>query len=178
MLILGIDPGLSGALSLVECSSLNPPMLMACIDVPTHGEAAKRRVLTSAVYGWLQDRKVSVAYIERAQAMPDQGASSGFIYGRAVGSLEATTLCAGIKLKTAEPSSWKRYFGLLGTGKASSLELARTVICGSKQSLMRAKDHNRAESMLIAVYGAVMECVMPRIGVIEKNGTLIIGQAG
>lgn len=174
MIVLGIDPGLGGALALVDCASGGRPFLVAARDVPTVGEDARRRVFVGGVLEWIFERKVEidVAYIERAQAMPDQGASSGFIYGRAVGALEATVLCAGVRLKTAEPAVWKRRFGLtakqLGTGpdeftkrKAASRALAIRNIDGAKEKLELAKDHNKAEAMLIAVFGAMLEHAQP-----------------
>ena len=155
MRILGIDPGLSGALAVLEIEDHGFD-LISVIDVPTVGEAAKRRVWIGPLTEWLMEINPApeVAFIERAQAMPEQGASSGFIYGRAVGALEAAVLCSGIRLRTAEPSSWKRKLGLIGKGKAESQALAVKMISGLGEALDRKKDHNRAEAMLIAIYGA------------------------
>jgi len=172
VLILSCDPGLGGALALVACAPQCRPVLVAAIDVPTVGDAAKRRVWIAPLTEWLLEReKAEVAFIERAQAMPDQGASSGFIYGRAVGALEATILCAGVRLRTAEPSVWKRQMGLLKQDKKASLALARVAIDGAADHLELAKDHNKAEAMLIAVYGARQMGVMVKMPAIELKLT-------
>ena len=156
MRILGIDPGLSGALAVLDFPYDTHIDLISVTDVPTVGEGPKRRVWIGPLLEWLCEINPApaCAFIERAQAMPEQGASSGFIYGRAVGALEAAVLCSGIRLRTAEPASWKRKFGLIGKGKAESQALAVKMISGLGESLDRKKDHNRAEAMLIAIYGA------------------------
>jgi hypothetical protein len=161
-LYLGVDPGITGALSIVDCAPGRTPALVSCIDVPVAGEGAKKRVAVGKLSEWLDkhDANIKVAYIERAQAMPDQGSSSGFLYGRCVGALEATVLLHGIPLRTAEPSVWKRAMGLSKQGKPASLANARLLVTGSSEALTRAGDHNRAESMLIAVWGATQQGVL------------------
>ena len=155
MRILGIDPGLSGALAVLDFVDFDST-LVSVIDVPTVNEKAKRRVWIAPLTEWIMelDPAPSFAFIERAQAMPEQGASSGFIYGRAVGYLESAVLCAGMRLRTAEPASWKRKLGLIGKDKAESQALAQKLVKNIGDSLTRKKDHNRAEAMLIAIYGA------------------------
>ncbi len=168
MKILGVDPGLEGGLAVLDCQPRRRPELISVLDVPTIGEDAKRRVWAMPLLEWLYERRPDVAYIERAQAMPDQGATSGFIYGRAVGALEMAVLASGIKLKTAEPQTWKREIGIARVKKANgdtdvpatkrlSLELAADAIAAAAEHLMYASNHNRAEAMLIAVFGAWRE---------------------
>lgn len=154
MRVLGADPGLSGAFSVLECAPNCVPRLVSCLDAPVVGIKAKRRLAVGKIAEWLVPLEAEQAFIERAQGMPDQGASSTFIYGRATGAAEATILLCGVRLRTAEPTVWKRDMGLLKQGKAASLQLARTAIRGAAEILAREKDHNRAESMLIAVFGA------------------------
>lgn len=173
MLVLGVDPGVTGALSIVDCAPGRTPALVACIDVPIHGEGAKKRVHAAKLADWLEPfaADIKVAYIERAQAMPDQGSSSGFLYGRCVGYLEATVLLSGIHLRTAEPSVWKRAMGLRGQGKPASIANARLLVTGSSEALARKGDHNRAESMLIAVWGAIQQGVLIPISFQEVRVT-------
>src|SRR5262245_15041936 len=86
--VLGVDPGIHGGLAIVEFSE-NGPRLLAAIDVPVIGTVAKERVDAIALQQWLLEHGPQHAFIERAQAMPKQGASSGFKYGRATGAIEA-----------------------------------------------------------------------------------------
>jgi len=80
--ILGIDPGVRGGLALVEINDGAAPQLLEAIDIPVTGVSAKERVDVLAIRAWVMAHQPQHAYIERAQALPKQGASSGFKYGR------------------------------------------------------------------------------------------------
>jgi Holliday junction resolvasome RuvABC endonuclease subunit len=80
MRILGIDPGIHGGLSIVEITDGAAPVLVECVDIPVIGSGAKERVDAIVLRNWLTTHKPQHACIERAQAMPRQGASSGFKY--------------------------------------------------------------------------------------------------
>src|SRR5262249_48106302 len=88
---LGIDPGLSSALAIVETIN-GLPVLVDTIDMPITGTRAKTRVDIFAAAKWIGEQAPSADYVERAQAFPGQGASSGFSYVRAVGALEAVII--------------------------------------------------------------------------------------
>jgi hypothetical protein len=92
--------------------------------------------------------------IERAQAMPKQGSSSGFKYGRAVGAIEATVTLCSIPVEIIEPSAWKRFWKLPGKDKESSRQKALQLFPAAHAALARKRDHGRSEAMLIALYGA------------------------
>ena len=74
---LGVDPGLSGALAVIEMFN-GVPALIDAIDMPSIGTGAKARVAIIAAAQWIAKHSPSTAYVERAQAFPGQGASSGF----------------------------------------------------------------------------------------------------
>jgi crossover junction endodeoxyribonuclease RuvC len=154
MLWLGIDPGIAGGLAIVEVIDGAAPQLLEVIDIPTTGSGAKERVDVIAVRNFIVAHKPTLALIERAQAMPRQGSSSGFKYGRAVGAIEAAiTLCA-IPVEIVEPSVWKRLFKLKGGDKEAARQRALQLFPSAHASLARKKDHGRAEAGLIALYGA------------------------
>ena len=75
----------------------------------TVGTGAKERVDVAAIRNFIDRHKPIRALIERAQAMPKQGASSGFKYGRAVGAIEAAIALCSIPVEIVEPSAWKRF---------------------------------------------------------------------
>lgn len=159
MRILGIDPGITGGAAVVETSSpFDVPRLIAAIDLPTSGGAAKRRIEVPALLAWVRQNNAQAAFIERAQAMPKQGSSSGFLYGRAVGAIEAVIQCAGVPLHIIEASAWKKRFNLKGPMSGGSKEDSRqrAILMFPEQAavLARKKDHQRAEAALIAVYGS------------------------
>lgn len=156
MIVLGVDPGLSGGLALVEGGGGGTPVLLDCIDVPTFGLDAKRRVNVILVMEFIRRHPPHFALIERGQAMPDQGASSGFIYGRAIGALEACMTGLLIPNDICEPRAWKKAHGLKGSNKELSRQRAIRIFPDSQHFFARKKDHNRAESALIAWYGLLL----------------------
>ena len=153
MKVLGIDPGISGGLAIVEITDRAAPVLVECIDIPVVGTGAKERVDVTAICKFIDRHKPIRAPIERAQAMPKQGASSGFKYGRAVGAIEAAiTLCA-VPVEIIEPSAWKKFWKLPGKDKESGRQKALQLFRAAHAALARKKDHGRAEASLIALYG-------------------------
>jgi crossover junction endodeoxyribonuclease RuvC len=150
--IVGIDPGLSGACALLEITN-NDTALVDVIDVPITGTGAKQSIDVILLQEWLQRHGPRHAFLERAQAMPRQGASSGFKYGRVVGAIEATLMLCAVPLVIVEPSKWKRHFHLQGADKEGARQLAIRMFPREHRFFVRRKDHNRAEAVLIGVYG-------------------------
>lgn len=154
MIVLGIDPGLSGGLAVVDTADPRVRLIEA-IDVPTEGEKAKRQVSPS-ILEFLHKHKPEAAYIERAQAMPDQGASSGFIYGAAFGALRMAVRGMQIPLTPIESSAWKKAHSLIKCGKEDSRLRALSLFPEGAAFFGRKMDHNRAEAALIAWFGAML----------------------
>ena len=150
MKALGVDPGLSGALAIVELLNC-VPMLVDAIDMPSTGTGAKARVDAIAVAEWIARHGPSVAYIERAQAFPGQGASSGFSYGRATGSVETVVALHRIPCVFVEAAGWKRVLHLSGRDKEIARQRALQLFPSQHALLARKKDHGRAEAALIVV---------------------------
>lgn len=146
---LGIDCGLSGALAVVEPVN-NIWMLIDVADMPVTGTGAKARVDVIAAAEWIARHAVSAAFIERAQAFPGQGSSSGFVYGRSTGAIETVVALLRIPYSFVEAGSWKRKLHL---GKDKELARARVLeIFPAHHALFaRKKDHGRAEAALIVV---------------------------
>jgi crossover junction endodeoxyribonuclease RuvC len=150
--VLGIDPGIHGGLAIVSDSN-GIATLIDAIDIPTIGSGAKERVDVAAVRDFIKLHAPASALIERAQAMPRQGASSGFKYGRAVGALEATIMLCAIPVEIVEPSIWKKHFRLPGKDKERARQRAIELFPAAHALLARKKDHGRGEAALIARYG-------------------------
>jgi len=151
--ILGIDPGIRGGLAIVEINDGAAPQLIDAIDIPAIGVGAKERVDVAAIRNFIDRHKPTHALIERAQAMPKQGASSGFKYGRAVGAIEAAITLCSIPVEIVEPSAWKRFWKLPGKDKESGRQKALQLFPAAHAALARKRDHGRAEASLIALYG-------------------------
>jgi crossover junction endodeoxyribonuclease RuvC len=152
MRVVGVEPGINGGLSVIEITDGAGPVLVSCIDRPVIGVGAKERVDVAAIKNFIEEHKPIRALIERAQAMPKQGASSGFKYGRAVGAIEATIALCLLPAEIIEPSIWKRRWHLPGKNKESGRQKALQLFPDAHAALARKRDHGRAEAALIALY--------------------------
>jgi crossover junction endodeoxyribonuclease RuvC len=151
--ILGVDPGaVSGGLAILEISD-GVAKLVDAIDLPVIGVKAKQRIDVLALRDWILQHKPEHAYVERSQAMPRQGASSGFKFGRGVGSIEATIQLLEIPLTIVEPASWKKAHHLRGGDKESGRQRALQLFPAAHGLLARKKDHGRGEAALVALAG-------------------------
>jgi crossover junction endodeoxyribonuclease RuvC len=163
--VLGVDPGVRGGLAIVSTGNISvgnggdgavavPSIIVDAIDIPVAGAGAKERVDVLAIRGWIVEHGPAIALIERAQAMPGQGASSGFKFGRAVGAIEAAIALCGVPLTIIEPTAWKKFHGLRGKDKELSRQRALQLFPAAHALLAHKKDHGRAEAMLVALFGA------------------------
>jgi len=148
MLVMGVDPGVCGALALLDPSG----ELLALEDLPTIADGKLRWIDASVLLPRLLELKAGRpvrAVVERQQAMPAQGRSSCLTIGLALGALLATLQAAGCAIELVSASSWKGAAGL-GSDKSASLDRARLLY--PLASLDRQRDHNRAEALLLAYY--------------------------
>jgi crossover junction endodeoxyribonuclease RuvC len=151
MKILGCDPGVHGGIAIVEINDGTAPRLVDAIDIPVTGVGAKERADVLAIRTLIKQHNPDHAVIERAQAMPKQGASSGFKYGRSVGSLEAMIACCEIPMTIIEPTAWKKFHQLRGGDKEAGRQRALQLFPAAHALLARKKDHGRADAALIAL---------------------------
>jgi crossover junction endodeoxyribonuclease RuvC len=150
--IVGVDGGIHGGVAFVGFGDNGKaPELLDAIDIPVVGVKAKERVDILALRTQIELAKPDHAVIERAQAMPKQGASSGFKYGRAVGAIEAVIALCGVPLTIIEPTAWKKFHGLRGGEKEASRQRALMLFPNAHHLLARKMDHGRAEAVLIAL---------------------------
>ena len=94
--------------------------------------------------------------IDRArwQAVRAQGSSSGFKYGKVVGSLEPVIACCEMPMTIIEPAVWKRALHLRGKDKEGARQLALQRFPAAHALLARKRDHQRGEAALIALFAA------------------------
>jgi crossover junction endodeoxyribonuclease RuvC len=141
MKLLGVDPGIHGGLAIIEYDNGAEPKLVAAIDIPIIGTGAAERVDVLTLQTWLAKHRPAHALIERGQAMPKQGASSGFKYGRAIGAIEAAITCSEIPVTIVEPSAWKKFHRLRGKDKESARHRALQLFPSAHTVLARKRDH-------------------------------------
>lgn len=160
MIILGIDVGVTGAVAVCQGQSL-----VKLMDLPTkengHGKVKRKidgRQLAVDLFHAL-DKKESVikAYMEHQRGMPDQGSATVFSLGHSFGVIEGVLAAMNIPVVLIDPRRWKDYYGLSNPNldhrqkKRGALLLARKHFPGAELHLH--KHHNRAEALLIALYG-------------------------
>jgi hypothetical protein len=145
--VIGVDPGsASGAVAWIAADGgagvSDLPLVAGTVD-PHRLKA----LLLSA------PQPVAVVFIENVAAMPRQGVSSTFKFGRAVGAIHATIALAGLRLELVTPTTWKKHHHL-GADKEKARALALRRWPALADQLARKRDADRAEALLIASYGA------------------------
>jgi crossover junction endodeoxyribonuclease RuvC len=133
-------------LTVISVENGTRPQLINAVDIPVAGVGAKERVDVLAIRGWILTHHPEHAYIERAQAMPRQGSSSGYKYGRSVGSIEAAVTLSDVPLTIIEPSAWKKFHKLRGGYKEESRLRALMLFPAAHELFARPKDHGRSEA--------------------------------
>lgn len=144
--ILGIDPGASGAIAFYFPAH---PERMAVEDMPIAAGEVDAITLAKRIATMAPD----LAFLERVNAMPGQGVSSTFKFGRAYGVVLGVMGAAGIPLHLVTPAKWKGHLRL-SSDKEQARALALRLFPACSEHFKRKKDHGRAEAALIARYGA------------------------
>ena len=153
-MIIGIDPGLSGAIAWVS----EDGHLIRVADMPTVEVNGKKKVSPQMLVSMLEehDDLIRLAAIEEVAAMPGQGVSSMFNFGYSAGILAG--VCAGLGIPTVfyRPAVWKRQAGV-PADKGAARQMAQRLWPGSR-AFDRVKDHGRAEAALLARWYATRVC--------------------
>jgi hypothetical protein len=152
--IIGIDVGFSGAVALVIGVALE-----AVHDIPIVGKDVDAGELARLI----RDMRPDHAFIENATAMPKQGTVSMFRFGSTFGTIKAVVAVCGISHSLIVPSKWKRHYNLLNSDKEAS-RLRAIQLWPDSGCFNLKKHHGRAESALIAKFGAETLSRLPLVG--------------
>ena len=158
--IIGIDPGLSGAIAFFDPHQRDR---VEVFDLPNVAGVIDGRNLRGIVQRFSPNRAV----LEDVHSMPKQGVASTFKFGRAFGTTIGVLECLGLSTTYVSPSKWKRHYGL-DSDAEKSRRRALDLFPQSVDLFSRKKDHNRAEAALIARWGAFDER-----GIIDLDGFLL-----
>ena len=155
MLIIGIDPGISGSICFFENGKI-----LEVIEMPTmtDGKKNKKQVNGSQIYNEISKRIVKIdkneirVIIEQVSAMPGQGVTSMFNFGQSFGILKG--ICSGMQLSMyfVRPTRWKKYFNLINSEKDASRTKAIEIFPYFSSQLSRKKDANKADAILISSF--------------------------
>lgn len=162
MLTLGIDPGLSGAIAIIETERGNNARAIALWDMPTETEArsngkTRRRVSAPELLTllWSLERAPDCVALEYVSASPGMGSVSAFSFGHGVGIVTGCihAIFPHARIITPAPSRWKPAMRL-SRDKTASRELASALVPDHAHMFARVKDDGRAEAALLAIYAA------------------------
>ncbi|QKS29534.1 MAG: hypothetical protein HT579_11845 [Candidatus Accumulibacter similis] len=174
-LVVGIDPGLSGAIAALTREGA----IVALADTPVLHVAGSRRVLSlAALSHLLRGIDPSRALLERQSARPGEGVVSSFTTGRGFGELLGVLAALGIPHDDILPQSWRRIIGLPpGSDKDASRLLAIRSWPEARQDLKLAKHHGRAEALLIAEVARRRHFIGDRVPLRVLPARLLTGNA-
>jgi len=150
--VIGIDPGMSGAISVF---SRFPHTLHDIVDMPTlevdSGKTKKRHISAAGLRDILVCYPEAHVVIERVGAMPGQGVTSMFNFGRSAGIIEGVVAALRMPHTYVTPATWTKAVGR-AAGKDASRMRAMELFPSKAELFKRAKDDGRADAALIAYW--------------------------
>ena len=155
MLIIGIDPGISGSICFFEDGKI-----IDVIEMPTmtEGKKNKKQVNGSQIFNEISERvkkfqnKSIRVVVEQVSAMPGQGVTSMFNFGQSFGILKGICSAMQLPIFFVRPAKWKKYFNLLNSEKDASRTRAIEIFPYFSSQLSKKKDSNKADAILIASF--------------------------
>ena len=155
MLVIGIDPGISGSICFFQNG-----IILEVIEMPTmiEGKKKKRQVNGSQIYNEIlkrinkTDKHNIRVVIEQVSAMPGQGVTSMFNFGQSFGILKGICSAMQLPMYFVRPAKWKKYFGLINSEKDASRTKAIEMFPYFSSQLSKKKDSNKADAILIASF--------------------------
>ena len=131
MLIIGIDPGISGSICFFEDG-----IIKDVVEMPT----------------MIEGKKNIKVVIEQVSAMPGQGVTSMFNFGQSFGILKGICSAMHLPVYYVRPAKWKKYFNLINSEKDASRTRAIEIFPYFSSQLSKKKDNNKADAILIASF--------------------------
>ena len=155
MLIIGIDPGISGSICFFKDGKI-----LDVIEMPTmiEGKKNKKQVNGSQIYNEILKRIKKIekqeirVVIEKVSAMPKQGVTSMFNFGQSFGILKGICSAMQLPMYFVRPAKWKKYYNLINSEKDASRSRAIEIFPYFSSQLSKKKDSNKADAILIASF--------------------------
>ena len=155
MLVIGIDPGISGSICFFQDGKI-----IDVVEMPTmtEGKKNKKQVNGSQIFNEISERIKKIdkrdikVVIEQVSAMPGQGVTSMFNFGQSFGVLKGICAAMQIPMYFVRPAKWKKYFNLINSEKDASRTKAIEIFPHFSAQLSRKKDSNKADAILISSF--------------------------
>lgn len=150
-LVLGIDPGKSGALVWLDADTKR---VVTYVDMPQNGIELSRSLRLAPEIKFAVIEAVSaMTYTDEEGKKRGQGAAASFNFGFGAGMLDGALCALGIPIYYVVPGTWKALYGL-SSDKSKSIELAKKKFPQFAPQLTLKKHDGRAEAALLALFGA------------------------
>jgi len=153
MKIFGIDPGLSGAIAILEKKKV-----LSLFDMPVmaEGKKNKKQLNSAQLVDILRENSIGddeiAVVVEQVNAMPGQGVTSMFNFGQTFGAIKGVCAALNLPIFFVRPSKWKKYFELINSSKDSSRTKVIEMYPSLSSQLAKKKDVNKSDAILIARY--------------------------
>ena len=151
MKILGIDPGLSGAIAILEKKKV-----LNLFDMPVmaEGKKNKKQLNSAQLVNIIRENSIGeeeiVVVVEQVNAMPGQGVTSMFNFGQTFGAIKGISATLKLPIFFARPSKWKKHFELINSSKDASRTKVIEMYPAFAEKLSKKKDVNKSDAILIA----------------------------
>ena len=151
MKIIGIDPGLSGAIAVLQDNKVEE-----IFDVPvmTDGKKNKRQLnsaqLVKLLKDNIKDNEEIAIVVEQVNAMPGQGVTSMFNFGQTFGAIKGICAALNLPIFFVRPAKWKKHFDLIKSSKDASRTKAIEMYPSISDKLSKKKDVSKSDAILIA----------------------------
>ena len=155
MLIIGIDPGISGSICFLEDGIIKDVLEMPTM---TEGKKNKKQVNGNQLYNEIKlrisetDKHEVCVVVEHVTAMPGQGVTSMFNFGQSFGVIKGLCSAMQLPIHFVRPTKWKKYFNLINSEKDASRTRAIEIFPYFSSQLSKKKDSNKADAILIASF--------------------------
>ena len=151
MIIIGIDPGLNGAIAVLENNKV-----LNIFDVPVmpEGKKNKRQINSAQLVKMLEeiiknlDKNEVTVVVENVSAMPGQGVTSMFNFGQTFGAIKGICAALSLPIFFVRPAKWKKHFDLINSSKDSSRTKAIELYPTISDKLSKKKDVNKSDAIL------------------------------
>ena len=155
MIVVGIDPGIAGAICF-----FSEGIVIDVIDMPTmsEGKKNKKQVNGRQIYNEISTVKNKFlnedlcVVVEQVSAMPGQGVTSMFNFGQSFGVIKGICSAMELPIFYVRPAKWKKYFNLINSEKDASRTKVIEMFPKISEKLSRKKDNNKADAILIAQF--------------------------
>ena len=153
MIIIGIDPGVSGAISVLDDKQvINVYDMPVMIDGKKNKKQVNGAQLTFLLREKINLKKEIVVVVEHVTAMPGQGVTSMFNFGQSLGVIKGVCAALELPIYLIRPMKWKKHFDLLKTNKDASRTKVIQIYPSLSPQLSKKKDSNKADAILIGLY--------------------------